>query len=107
MKIIELINRIVNKESIPSKFKYDNEVFEYSQTRHDYVYIGSNLSFFSDYMSPIYDLEDLLDILNDDIEIVKAEKDILQERIDKAIEYIEENLCHPYTMELKDILKGE
>ena len=76
MKIIELLNKIANGEETPKKFRYDNNIFVYDEKDKDYIYSNGNISFFTDYFTYIYHLEDVLMILNDEVEIIEEEKEI-------------------------------
>lgn len=73
MKIIDLLNRIANGEEVPKKFRYDNNIFVYDEEDKDYIYSNGNVSFFTDYFTDIYHLEDVLMILNDEVEIIEDE----------------------------------
>ena len=78
MKLIDLLNKIANGEVAPKKFKYDNEIFIFDDETNDYIYAGGNVSFFTDYFSYIYHLEDILMLLNAEVEIIEEKKDIEQ-----------------------------
>ena len=81
MKIIDLLNRIAKGEEVPKKFRYDNNIFVYDKEDKDYVYSNGNVSFFTDYFTDIYHLEDVLMILNDEVEVIE-EKEISIYNID-------------------------
>ncbi len=83
MKIIDLLNKKMNNEEIPKKFKYDNEIFVYDIEENDYIYEIGNASFFNEYCSPIYNFEDLIDTLNDEVEIIEEHK--IPEKLDQTL----------------------
>lgn len=74
MKIIDLVNKKLNNEEMPKKFKFDDSTFIYS--KGDYIYEYGNISFFNDYCSPIYNFECFLETLNCEIEIIEEDKKI-------------------------------
>jgi hypothetical protein len=59
MKVIELLNRIANREKVPSKIKFDNIIFEYDG---DYYSSKTNV-LLEEYCH-------LITSLNDEVEII-------------------------------------
>ena len=37
IKVIDLINKIDNKEELPQKVKFEKEIYEYDKKRKDYI----------------------------------------------------------------------
>jgi hypothetical protein len=107
MKIIDLLNKIAKGEEVPKKFRYDDEVFVYR--KNDYQYEHGNISFFRDYCSPIYDLEDCLSTFNKEVEIIEEEKEIKHINIQywRDDEYTPEeriNVCMTTINQLIDVI---
>ena len=72
MKIIDLLNKGANGEELPQKFRYDNYIF----TLNDFgMYIDGDCDYITSHIC--HDLSNL----NDEIEIIKEEKDI--KKLDK------------------------
>ncbi|MBQ8473161.1 MAG: hypothetical protein IJ501_06630 [Bacilli bacterium] len=94
MKIIDLFRKIANGEEAPMKFKYDNHIFIFDDKTNDYIYADGNVSFFTDYFSYIYHLEDILMLLNDEIEIIEE-----KEKIEEL------NLNHGYYLPSKEFVE--
>lgn len=76
MKVIDLLNKIANKEDVPKKIKYDNHIFEYKKG------INRNLEYIcidaTDKIWKELNIDDAIDeiykiplILNDEIEIIE------------------------------------
>jgi len=72
MKIIELLNKIANKEELPIKIKYENNIYEYKGL--DYFCEEIHKWFFTEGFDKL-----MLD-LNDDIKIISSEE---YEKIEK------------------------
>ena len=67
MKIIDLLNKIANKEQVPEKIKYNNIELEYSEENEDYFqYYGQGLF--------EYKFSNCLNFLNDGVEIIDDEE---------------------------------
>lgn len=65
MKIIDLLNKIANKEDVPKKIKYNGCIYElHNRVRHFYNYKNNKGVYFEDEWF-------LTNILNDEIEIIE------------------------------------
>ena len=42
IKIIDLLNKIANKEQVPEKIKYENKIWEYDVYSNDYIFSKKN-----------------------------------------------------------------
>lgn len=104
MKIIELLNKIANREVVPEKIKYNGEEFQF--TGYD--------SASKNYNNELEDLFEVLDgsMLNDEVEIIEPQEhkipeklsfilhddniveipsnEMLMNKINKIIDYLEE-----------------
>lgn len=69
MKVIDLLNKIANKECLPNLIKYDNCIY-YKNGSNEYIKVG-NLGTF---MQSVYeiDLNKEIEILDDEVEIQKT-----------------------------------
>lgn len=94
MKVIDLLNKIVNNEKVPNKVKYgpyyqeyDEENKDYQDNDDDYVFSCSNY--------------DIIDMLNKDVEIIEEpQKHKIPERLDNRY-YDKVNKCYSGFKELK------
>jgi len=86
MKIIELLNKIANKEALPIKIKYENNIYEYKGL--DYFCEETHKWFFTE------GLDELMLDLNDEMEIIEEEEFEDIENFDPMTFYkIDEELC--------------
>ena len=63
MKVIDLLNKIVNGEEAPKKIKYRERIFDYD----DIDYFNTDIGY-------LFERYTLLEILNDEIEILEEKK---------------------------------
>lgn len=63
MKVIDLLNKIVNGEEAPKKIKYRERIFDYD----DIDYFNTDIGY-------LFERYTLLEILNDEIEILEDKK---------------------------------
>ena len=72
MKVIDLLNKIANGESVPLKIKYDKVIWDYDKDSNDYY---SDEWLFGDYLGRTT----LNEFCNDEIEIIEEPKEELEE----------------------------
>ena len=87
IKIIELLNRIVNGEEVPEKIKWDNLIYVLKQDSIDghFYYIREN----TDYSVGNLFFSDLtMGDLNDEVEIIEEDKTIKELQFDSDEKYI-------------------
>ena len=70
MKIIDLLNKIANKEQVPEKIKYENKIWEYDVYSNDYK--GENIWLFEE----LFEYRRTIEFINDEVEIIEEEKEI-------------------------------
>lgn len=80
MKIIDLLNKIANKEEVPRKIKFRSSIFYYDK-RLNWFYTSDNGEMFMDYTT-----------LNEKIEIIKDNKTINKEKYLMLLDIINELL---------------
>lgn len=79
MKIIDLFNKIANREDVPKKIRYRDKIWEYQSTIKGKCYQYYD-SFWEDWIR-LADEILLEECLNDEVEIIKEKKEI--EKIEK------------------------
>ena len=82
MKIIDLLNKIANKEQVPEKIKYENKIWEYDAYSNDYK--GEDIWLFEE----LFEYKRTIEFINDDVEIIEEPKKI------KKIEIYEDSNGH-------------
>lgn len=104
MKVIDLLNKIANKEDVPKKIKYNDNIYELKHSvNHLYNYIDDNCDYLEDDWY-------LTNILNDEIEIIEDKK--IPEKLD-TLTYINRNTISVWNEhrdkinEIIDYIKGE
>ena len=70
IKIIDLLNKIANKEQVPEKIKYENKIWEYDVYSNDYK--GENIWLFEE----LFEYRRTIEFINDEVEIIKEPKKI-------------------------------
>lgn len=91
MKVIDLLNKMVNKEEIPKKIKFEDDIFQYDDRANDYL-------FYSDERFNRYLLQDTLCELwqySDEVEIIEEDK-----KIEKLIEPIASEYTYDYAKKI-------
>lgn len=78
MKIIDLLNKIANREEVPKKIEYEGEIYEFNKNIHGY-WGGKNKDCFRAMVNWRY--------LNNEVEILEEKK--IPEKLEK---YYDENL---------------
>lgn len=68
MKIIDLLNKIVNKEEVPKKIRYKNIIWYFNKKDKTYYMNNTEIELFY--------IEKLTEKLNDEVEIIEEEKKI-------------------------------
>lgn len=78
IKIIDLLNKIYNKDNIPKRIIYRNCVWEYNETYNDFI------DEYDNYLLCLYihDYDDLYEFLSSELEIIEEDK-----KIEKLCEY--------------------
>ena len=79
--IIEVINKIANREEVPQKIKYKDKIYIYSETDQDYLECGEDDFYLFRY---VFCNLRTRDFINDKVEILEEDKDI------EEIELLEE-----------------
>ncbi len=73
MKIIDIFNKIANKEEVPNKVKFNNEIYTYKPEWNDYSNKEGTHGLFADVISNSYQITRMLD---EEIEIIEEDKKI-------------------------------
>jgi hypothetical protein len=69
MKVIDLLNKIANKEEVPKKIEWEDDVYEYDEEEYAYTTY--------EYERPITLMENVLECdLNKEVEIIEEDKEI-------------------------------
>ena len=69
MKIVDLLNRIANKEEVPYKIKYNGNIYEFDGETENYLRpINLGMDFLIG--------EDIVCLLNDEVEIIEEPKKV-------------------------------
>lgn len=66
IKIIDLLNKIANKEEVPKKIKYNNEIWKYMKSENDYTNVKKFL-----FMDNIMNYDSVETFLNLEVEIIE------------------------------------
>ena len=90
IKIIDLLNKIANKEQVPEKIKYNNKIWEYDVYSNDYK--GEDIWLFEE----LFEYRRTIEFINDYVEIIKEPKKI-EKWGEGALEEMEK--CTDYTLE--------
>ena len=70
IKIIDLLNKIANKEQVPEKIKYNNKIWEYDVYSNDYK--GEDIWLFEE----LFEYRRTIEFINDEVEIIEEQKKI-------------------------------
>lgn len=71
MKVIDLYNKIANKEEIPKKIKFENNIYIYNEY-DEFYYINGNPDNYTLFDRVSYfDMTSLMNFLNDEVEIIE------------------------------------
>ena len=73
IKVIDIMNKIANKEEVPKKLRYNFKTYFYDSEAQDYCDWDNTYGLFSDYLENNYGLSNCL---NDEVEILEEEKKI-------------------------------
>lgn len=93
MKVIDLINKIDNKEELPQKVKFEKEIYEYDKKRKDYI------NKYDDWTSQtllyrVMSTHFISELLECEVEIIEDEKEIDIQSIEEIKEvFIENSSC--------------
>lgn len=83
IKIIDLLNKIANREKVPEKIKYDTKEMKYNHNKQDYLgyYSNGNGEWLFQYL---FDkCRNTEHFINDKVEVIEEEKEI--EKLDVAL----------------------
>ena len=69
MKVIDLLNKIANREDVPEKIRYDEKIWKLNPLNE--TYDNGECCLFEDYIDKNYVITD---VLNDEIEIIEEDK---------------------------------
>ena len=94
MKVIDLLNKIANREDVPEKIRYDEKIWKLNPLNE--TYDNGECCLFEDYIDKNYVITD---VLNDEIEIIEEDKKI--EKIDLS-EWVEITYQEDWQMLTKD-----
>ena len=74
MKVIDLLNKIANREEVPKKIKWEDTIYAYSEYDKDYL----EFPFSEEEYKGLFDMKDsiLTQYLNDEVEIIEEDKEI-------------------------------
>lgn len=92
MKIIDLLNKITNGESVPLKIKYDKVIWDYDKDSNDYY---SDEWLFGDYLGRTT----LNEFINDEIKIIEEYKPI--EKLSGSCDITTSQTCRFNNIEVK------
>lgn len=87
IKIIDLLNKIANKEEMPEKIKFNAVIWKYKKETQDYYSVITNEPLLNDYSSlGIW----IMKHLNAEVEIIEEDKpieelEIIENEIDKQV----------------------
>lgn len=71
MKVINLFVKIANGEEVPKQIKYNDEIWKYDESAHDY-YIQKDTFMYEWLMFEIInDFSDFQELLNEEVEIIE------------------------------------
>ena len=70
IKLIDLLNKIANKEQVPEKIKYNNKIWEYDVYSNDYK--GEDIWLFEE----LFEYRRTIEFINDEVEIIEEQKKI-------------------------------
>ena len=73
IKVIDIMNKIYNKENMPKQIKYDMKTYFYDETYQEYTDYDRTYGLFSDLLDKQYGIFKCLD---DELEIIEEEKKI-------------------------------
>ena len=91
MKIIDLLNKIVNNEELPKKIKYEKHIYEYAEGTYDWSYYIQNNCTMKFLLTDVFNSDDnILNILNEEVEIIedKSFNERVEEIYNRHIDYI-------------------
>ena len=83
IRIIDLLNKIANREKVPEKIKYDTKEMKYNHNKQDYLgyYSNGNGEWLFQYL---FDkCRNTEHFINDEVEVIEEEKEI--EKLDVAL----------------------
>lgn len=80
IKVIDIMNKIHNEETVPKKIMYDFKTYFYDEACQDYTDYDRTYGLFSDLLDKQYGI---FSCLNDEVEIIEEEKKI-PEKIDNS-----------------------
>lgn len=101
IKIIDLFNKIANREEVPKKIEYEGEIYEFNKNIHGY-WGGKNKDCFRAMVNWRY-LNNEVEILEEEKKIPEKLKDIL--RIDDLIPPVDENMYRIWKQVIKNYNK--
>lgn len=86
IKVIDLINKIDNKEELPQKVKFEKEIYEYDKKRKDYI------NKYDDWTSQtllyrVMSTHFISELLECEVEIIEDEEEIDIQNIDIIRDY--------------------
>ncbi len=107
IKLIELLNRIANKEEVPEKIKYDGDIFKYNKCRKDYILEIDDWTSQTLIYRISHDFS-ISEILETNIEIIEDEIDIQSiEELDEEVFKESDKLCVVWNEKEREIIKQQ
>lgn len=94
MKVIDLLNKIANREELPKKISYENKIYIYYEAYVGYYEEGSLGIYNKKFLS--FRNEQWHSVLNTDIEIIEEDKEIEEIVINSSDKYLKTNADMPY-----------
>ena len=76
MKVIDLLNKIANKEKLPKRIKYNETIYKYQKSIHEKGYVNTDEGY-NEWLSDM--LNDTEKDLNDEVEVLEDEEIDIQE----------------------------
>lgn len=101
MKVIDLLNKIANKEEVPKRFRYENKTYAYYEAFGGYYEENYQGTYNKKFLS--FRNEQWHSVLNTELEIIEEGKDIKEIEVDNSciVDY-DETGKHYITTNKKD-----
>lgn len=89
IKVIDLLNKIANRETVPKKIKWRDKIWNYVEKEQDYINYWNNRGRY--FMSNLNDIR-TKDFITDEVEILDESDEI--EKLDKDGTFINDEISH-------------
>lgn len=109
LKIIDLLNKIANKEELPEFIRYDGKTYRYDKDSNDYLLVNVGDYFFGE----IVEEYDMSDFINIEVEVVEPKLKIegiianptpASDRLNSLFDELsaKSNLIEPLSLDIED-----